>query len=386
MRRVLRIIAVAVCTLSLCGGVASGSIPPGPNALEGARASAVDGDLAPAIVRLEPYVTAHPNDAVAARMLGDLYFRNADPVRAEAVWRAQLRRNPDDRETHERLGSLYAAHNQVADAIGEFQQSLPLRAGLLQLIALLRRTNGLDAFVARARAGERRYPDDPWQVTLYATLLEVTHHADEALPLYTRVVELAPLANCEALASRANDLLDLHREADAIVDLRACLRSNRDDYAGLTILGSIYLHPGTYDQARPLLEHALEVLPDGVEALIDLGYLDDETGDREAAMRYYRRALAADPLRPEGYIDLGFDYALARRYAQAEAMYSAGLVAAPDSGRLHFLLGAAYRSEGKFALAQAQFEAALAADETEVVNAARDALATLPNMLGYTPR
>jgi hypothetical protein len=29
-----------------------------------------------------------------------------------------------------------------------------------------------------------------------------------------------------------------------------------------------------------------------------------------------------------------------------------------------------------------QFEAALSADESEVVNAARDALATLPDMLG----
>jgi Flp pilus assembly protein TadD len=63
-------------------------------------------------------------------------------------------------------------------------------------------------------------------------------------------------------------------------------------------------------------------------------------------------------------------------------MYSAGLIAAPDSGRLHYLLGAAYRSEGRFALAQVQFEAALSADESEVVNAARDALATLPDMLG----
>lgn len=382
MRRVLRFIAVAVCSMGLCAGAASGSMPPARSAVEAARASAVDGDIGAAIARLEPYVAAHPSDASAARMLGDLYFRNADPVRAEAVWRAQLRRNPDDRETHERLGSLYAARNQVADAIGEFQQSLPLRAGLLALVDLLRRTNGLEAFVARAQTAERRHPDDSWQVTLYATLLEVTHHADEALPLYTRVVELAPLATCDALASRANDLLDLHRESDAIADLRACLRSDRDDYAGLTILGSVYLHPGTYDQARPLLEHALEVLPNGVEALIDLGYLDDATGDGAAAARYYRRALAADPLRPEGYIDLGFDYALSRRYAQAEAMYSAGLVAAPASGRLHFLLGAAYRSEGKFALAQVQFEAALAGDETEVVNAARDALATLPNMLG----
>jgi tetratricopeptide (TPR) repeat protein len=357
-------------------------MPPSGNVLESARASAVNGDMGTAIDRLEPYVSAHPNDAAAARMLGDFYFRNADPLRAEAIWQAEIRRNRDDRETHERLGSLYAAHDRLTDAINEFEQSLPMREGLLQLIDVQRRTHGLEAFVAHAQTEERRHPYDSWQLTLYATVLEATHHAREALQYYTRVVDLAPVPDCDALVSRAADLLDLQHEAEAIIDLRACLRTNQDDYAALTVLGSTYLHPGTYEQARPLLEHALQVLPYGAEALIDLGYLDDATGDADGAALCYRKALAGDPLRPEAYIDLGFDYAAHRRYAQAEAMYSAGLIAAPDSGRLHYLLGAAYRSEGRFALAHVQFEAALSADEAEVVNAARDALATLPDMLG----
>jgi tetratricopeptide (TPR) repeat protein len=380
MPRTLAFIAIAVWTASLCGGIASGSIPPASGALEGARASAIAGDVATAIDRLAPYVATHPNDAIAARMLGDVYFRNGDPGRAEAVWLAETRRNLDDRETHERLGSLYAARNRLPDAVHEFELSLPLREGLLQLIDVLRRTHGLDAYVARAQAQERLHPDDSWQLTLYATLLEVTHHANEALPYYTRVVQLAPLANCDALDARAVDLLDLRRDADAIVDLRACLRSDRDDYAALTILGSTYLTAGNYDEARPLFEHALQVAPYGVEALIDMGYLDDAVGDSEGAALCYRKALAGDPLRPEGYINLGFDFAAHRRYAQAEATYAAGLIAVPASGHLHFLLGAAYRSEGKFGLAHVQFEAALSADESDVVDAARDALATLPDM------
>jgi tetratricopeptide (TPR) repeat protein len=378
----LRFIAIAVWVMSLCAGAASGSISRGPNVLEGARASEVDGDVGTAIDRLVPYVAAHPKDADAARMLGDLYFRNADPVNAEATWQAETRRYPGDRETHERLGALYAAHNRLADAIAEFEQSLPLRDGLLQLIDLEARTNGLDAFVARAETGVQRNPDDAWQLTLYATVLEVTHHADIALQYYTRVVELVPIAGCEARVSRAVDLLDLGREAEANVDLQACLHLNRDDYAALTVLGSIYLHPGTYEQARPFLVHALQVLPNGVGALIDLGYLDDATGDSHAAALCYQKAIAGDPLRPEGYINLGFDYAADRRYAQAEAMYSAGLAAAPGSGRLHYLLGNAYRSEGKFALAEQQFKSALSGDETDVVNAARAALATLPHATG----
>jgi tetratricopeptide (TPR) repeat protein len=382
MHRMLRFIAIAVWTASLCAGAASASMPPAPNALEGARASEVNGDVGAAIDRLEPYVAEHPKDADAARTLGDLYFRNAEPDRAEAVWQAETRRVPDDHETHARLGNLYAAKDRLTDAINEFEQSLPSRAGLLQLIELERRTNGIGAYVAYARTEAQRNPVDSWQLTRYATVLEVTHHAAQALQFYSRVVDLAPSPDCEALVGRAVDLLDLGREPDAIIDLRGCLRTNPDDYAALTILGSTFLHPGSYDEARPLLEHALEILPYGAEALIDLGFLDDATGDSESAALCYRKALAGDPLRPEAYIDLGFDYAAHRSYAQAEAMYSAGLSAVPGSGRLHYLLGVAYRSEGRISLAKAQFEDALAADEADVVSAARDALATLPNMLG----
>jgi tetratricopeptide (TPR) repeat protein len=382
MRRIVRFIAIAVWALSLSTGSALGSLPPAQNVVGDARASEVDGDVRSAIGRREPYVAAHPKDADAARLLGDLYFRNSEPIDAEAAWQAEIRRNPNDRETHERLGSFYAATNRLPDAINELERSLPSRAGLLALIDVQRRTNGLDAFVADARTGASRNPYDPWQLTRYATVLEVTHHPDEALRYDTRVVDLAPAPDCEALVGRAVDLLALQREPGAVIDLRACLRTNPDDYAALTILALTYLHPGAYDQARPLLGHALKVLPYGVEALIDLGYLEDATGDGDGAALCYRKALAGDPLRPEPYIDLGFDYAARRSYAQAEAMYSAGLTADPGSGRLHYLLGWAYRSEGKYALAQTQFEAALSADEADVVDAARAALATLPNSAG----
>jgi tetratricopeptide (TPR) repeat protein len=383
MRRLLRFIAVTVLAVLLCGEAALGGLPPAPNVIDGVRASAIAGDVGMAIDRLEPYVAEHPKDANAARMLGDLYFRNAESDRAEAVWRAETLRNPDDRETHVRLGNFYAADNRRAEAIAEFQQSIPLRSGLVALIELQRRTRGLDAFVARAAADARRRYDDSLALTVYAIVLEATDRAGDALEYFTSAVKLAPeLDRCEALVSRAIDLLDLKRGSDAAADLQACLRENHNDYSALTMLAWTYLHPGAYERARPLLERALAVQPYGVEALIDMGYLDDATGDGEAAALCYRKALAGDPLRPESYINLGYDFAASRRYPQAEAMFSAGLRAAPESGRLHYLLGVTYRIEGKLALAQAQFQAALSSEETDVVNAARAALATLPNMVG----
>jgi tetratricopeptide (TPR) repeat protein len=119
-----------------------------------------------------------------------------------------------------------------------------------------------------------------------------------------------------------------------------------------------------------------------VEALIDMGYVEDATGNPDAAALCYRKAIAGDPLRPEGYINLGYDYATRHSYAQAEATLLAGLVAAPGNGRLHFLLGSTYRAQGKVAQAHTQYESALSADDVEVVNAARDAISAMSKSAG----
>ena len=383
MRRMPRSIVAALCAVLVCGGTDSATMQPPPNAVEAARASEVEGNAGTAIARLEPYVSAHPEDPTAARMLGDLYFRIGDVAHAQTVWLAETRRHPDDSVTHERLGSLYAARGRLNDAIGEFDKSLPLRGGLMQLIELRRRTNGLDAFVELAQSGLRLNPDDPWHLTLYATVLEATHHAGEALQYYTRVVDLAPLASrCEERISRAVDLFDLKRDAEAITDLQQCLRNEPNDYAGLTLYAWTFLRSGDYAQARSLLDRALAGQPNGVEALIDMGYLEDATGNPEAAALCYRKAIAGDPLRPEGYINLGYDYATRHSYAQAEATLLAGLVAAPGNGRLHFLLGSTYRAQGKVAQAHTQYESALSADDAEVVNAARDAITAMSKSAG----
>ena len=81
-----------------------------PAILDAARAKVAGGDTKGAIAGLAPYVADHPRDAAAGRLLGDLYFRVPDFAKAERVWKALLAIDSNDRETHSRLGALYAAH------------------------------------------------------------------------------------------------------------------------------------------------------------------------------------------------------------------------------------------------------------------------------------
>src|SRR3981081_3161636 len=132
--RLLRIAAVAAALAVVQAGPSLATettitLPGGnqldPAVLDAARAKVAAGDTKGAIDGLAPYVASHPQDAAAGRLLGDLYFRVPDYAKAEKVWKAILAIDPTDRETHSRMGSLYAVQDRINDAMAEFQLSLP---------------------------------------------------------------------------------------------------------------------------------------------------------------------------------------------------------------------------------------------------------------------
>ena len=78
-----------------------------------------------------------------------------------------------------------------------------------------------------------------------------------------------------------------------------------------------------YDAAKPALLHYLETNPDDARADFDLGFLDEQTKQDEAAAASYRKAIAADPQQFEARLALGLllarqgDLAGAREQLQA---------------------------------------------------------------------
>jgi tetratricopeptide (TPR) repeat protein len=60
-----------------------------------------------------------------------------------------------------------------------------------------------------------------------------------------------------------------------------------------------------FEQARALLDAYLSAHPDAARALFDRGYIEDAQGKDEAAVVYYRKAIAADPKQFESRLALG---------------------------------------------------------------------------------
>ncbi len=353
------------------------TLPADPAVLDAARARVAAGDTKGAIAGLAPYVAGHPDDAAAARLLGDLYFRVPDYAKAERVWKAILATRPSDKETHNRLGSLYAVQDRIDDSIAEFQRSLPSRAGYIGLIMGHKRAGDLAQFMAQAERLADEHPFDPEAWTDLGRFRYTMHQFDRAYEAFKHVVAIRPQA-CQNRVDVANALVDLQRVDEAIGHLEKCLQNDPAYYPAVVNLGEAYLEKNEIGKARPYLDRALVLRPGGSEALVDIGYVLDLQGDWRAAVGYYTRAIVADPLQPDGYINLGYDYNEHRLFGQAEAALIKGLSVSADDGRLHYMLAVAYNLQGKIPLAREQYRRAIESDQANVVRAARSELALLP--------
>jgi tetratricopeptide (TPR) repeat protein len=379
MRRLFAVMVFAVlCVTALPAPLrAADATAAASPALDAARAKVAAGDSAGALRDLSVYVPSNPADADAARFLGDLYFRVPDYRKAEATWRAIIARVPDDRQTHNRLGSLYAAQDRIADAIIEYEKSLPSRGGFLGLVDEHRRQGDLAQFVAEFERNADDAPLDPRAQSFYGSVLRAERNFVQAQHYFERAADLAP-RNCGVLVDAGNNLIDLSRLDDAARFLNRCLAIDANNYAANVDLGEALVEQNQDVKARPYFDRALQTKPDGSEALVDVGYLEDDSGQWKSAVNYYLRAMNAYPLESAAYIDLGYDYNAHQLYNLAEAAFIKGLSVAPDDGRLHYMLAVTYNVQGKVSLARDQYERAIASKEPLVVHAAQAELALLP--------
>jgi tetratricopeptide (TPR) repeat protein len=345
--------------------------------LDAARAKVSAGDTRGAIGGLEAYLASHPDDIAAARLLGDLYFRVPNYARAEKTWRQILAQRPDDKETHNRLGSLFAVQDRVDEAVSEFKKSLPSRGGAAGLVAMHKRLGDMAQWLGTEQAAADQHPLDPVPWSEVGLIRRALRQYDAALQAYNHVLSLRP-ESCSARVDAANVLVDVGRIDPAIEHLQRCLKVDASYYPAVVNLGEAYLEKNDAGTARPYFDRALAIKPDGSEALVDIGYSLDLRRDWRAAVVYYNRAIAADPFRPEAYINLGYDYNEHRLFPQAEAAYLKGISVAPDEGRLHYMLAVTYNLQGKIALAREQYRLAIATAEPGVVSAAKNELALLP--------
>lgn len=353
------------------------NLPSNPQgAMESARERVAAGDLPGAIRELSTYVAGHPGEIAPERLLGDLYYRHGELAKAEEQYQHILSYAPKDKETHNRLGSVYATENKVDAAIEEFNRSLPGTDSVPDLVRLHIRKGDFDQYKYEREKAAIDYPTDPEDQLELGQVYLTIHQTDLALRYFMRALDEDP-NSLQALTYLGLAYLDLHDYNNAVATFGKCMGRDPSDYPCADNLGAAYLESKQYSLATNVLNIAHRLQPERGEALVNIGYLSDVNGDWKKAVSYYVQAMTVYPYAPEAYIDLGLDYMQHGFYELAQSALLKGIAVAPEDGRLHFVLGDTYSRQGNQTLAAAQFKIAADSFDPSVVSLARERVAAL---------
>lgn len=347
-------------------------------AMQSARERVAAGNLLGAITQLQTYVEQHPGEIGPERLLGDLYYRHGELQRAEATYKHILEYVPADKETHNRLGSVYATESRVNDAIAEFERSLPGTDSVPDLVRLHIRKGDIEEYRREKERVAQMYPNDAEAQLEIGVVYEETGVSDVAIRYFRHALDIDP-NNIDVLNHLGLAYHDEHQYTQAISEYKACLQHDPYNYACMTNLAGTYLEMSLNGQAETLLVQARKLEPERNEAIVNLGYLADSLGDWKKAVKDYVDAIDVYPYSPEPYIDLGYTYNAHGQYQLAQAALIKGLAVAPEDGRLHFLLGDAYAREGNATLAAEQYRDAAVATNLDagIRRAAQERVAAL---------
>jgi tetratricopeptide (TPR) repeat protein len=336
-----------------------------------ARELIAAGDLNGAITQLANFVATHPDAADAARFLGDLYYREGRFDRAEAIYKQLLATNPHDKQTHNRLGVVYATENRIDAAISEFESALPGTDSIRDLVFLHLRKGDLSQYEDQMLRAATTYPNDPDLQEELGEIYEAVHRPGDAIVYFRRALD-SDQRSIPALNGLGMSYLDIHDHANAMQYLNDCLNVDPLNYACIDNLAVAKIQAGLYDDALQDLKRAHRLEPEQPEAIVNFGYLADMRGDWKRAVAYYVQAIAVNPYVPESYVNLGIDYEHNGLYSLAQSALLKGVAAAPYDGRVRYLLARAYAAQGQKALALAQLKAAQASLDPDVAEIAKE--------------
>jgi tetratricopeptide (TPR) repeat protein/peroxiredoxin len=172
----------------------------------------------------------------------------------------------------------------------------------------------------------------------------------EAQKAFERVVEMRPNYP-DTLPSAWNNLgllaIREGRAEEAIQHFQKALQLSPDYLIALENLGNAYRQLKQWEDARKTLEHAVAVGPQDPEANYSLGMVFAQLNDVDRTSDYLRRALKLRPDYPEALNNLGILYLRTQRRDEAVASFKECIRVAPAFDQSYLNLARVYALEGQ---------------------------------------
>lgn len=258
-------------------------------------------------------------------------------------WRRALELAPDYLPARLRLGDCLLKANRAAEATAAFQE-------------VLKR----DATNAYAQLGLARLDFEagrwgPARERLEAVVRQTNYALgyDLIVSLYEKIGEQEKARAIRGSAKASGAYRDLPDPwVDELMDV--CF----DPYR-LALAAGVLAQSGNLAGAEGLLNRALELAPDDVAVIFQLGGIAESRRDLAAAAARYEQCTILSPEFADGWAHLADVQARSGQAAASERTVLAGLVKCPDSPGLHLMRARSLRDAGRTTEAIAEFQNAI---------------------------
>ncbi len=240
-----------------------------------------------AIRAFEAVLAQDGRDLEALRTLPGLYLRSSNPSRAEQTARAALKLAPKDVSLRIDLARALEGQKNPVAAVAALKEATGLDPSAIAAWEALVRLHVRQGQTVAARAvldeAMERHPYESrlrWQ---NGELLVAEGNQNEALFAFERALECAP-----AVASALQGIAGA--DAAAIPALQDAVLKNASDARAAAQLGRLLLKGRQTLQASQVLQRAVDATPGDLLLHLLLGQARRLSGQKDAAIRSYRRA------------------------------------------------------------------------------------------------
>jgi tetratricopeptide (TPR) repeat protein len=304
------------------------------------------------------WVAAHPTDAEAFAHLGLLESRQQHFTDAIRDYRKAMALAPSMPGLRPNLGLAYFKSGDYRHAIESFSPLLKAQPGDYRLNLLVGMSHyGLNEYAAATPFLKQAAAGDPQNLTLLLTLAHSCLFAKEypcVLDTFHKIVALnAESAEADMLAGEALD--EMHEAVAATQEFRAAVAANPKEPNVHFGLGYLLWTKGQYPEAAHEFQAELDNDPQHLQAVLYLADTNIQLDKLDEATPLLEKIVKLIPANAMAHRDLGIVYAARNRNPQAITEFQQAIRLAPNDVNAHYRLARLYRTMGRAADANTEF-------------------------------
>lgn len=248
-------------------------------------------------------------------------------------------------------GDPSSAMTNFRRALGLDSKSAPIMLAMAEVYAAENKHGDSYHMLDQARAADPQSAE-----VLRHLVVEAMRagHSEAAMQAATDLQRISPAFDDRYLV--ATVMLQQKQFTPASHILEDYVAQRPQDAKAFLALGMAYLSLLRYSEARTALERSLQLDPNLAEAEYQLGLLEGQQGNRQAAQEHWERAVALKPDHAPALFSLGTVYVEAGDLPKAQSAFERSLAADPNNMKTEYNLALVLNKLGKSEEAKVHFE------------------------------